>query len=77
MTIILGHCIIKRQRGQRISPPETDPNPNRARTVAGLFRDVGTEMNSRAFSSWEPLLLLGVPSWGFTFVPRKTEKLEI
>ena len=43
----MGNFIVKRQRGQRISPPEMDPNPNpnRARTVGGISREVESGMD--------------------------------
>ena len=42
----MGRYIFKTRCGQRISPPEIDPNPNRARTVAGISRNVENEMTT-------------------------------
>ena len=72
----MGRDIIKPQSGQRISSPETDPNPNVSRTAGGPYRDDGNEMDS------PDVLLVGYPlvadshSRHFTFAPPKTGILK-
>ncbi len=76
LLVILRHYIFKTQRGQLISPPELDPNPNLTRTVAGLSRDVGTEMKTSGLSAWRVLYGL-VRAHGVSLSrPPKPENLE-
>ena len=78
MPVFSGHHIFYTQCGQRISPPETDPNPNRSRTHAGISRNVDDEVDYfDVLFSVAPELARFVPT-GFRFrAPENPPRVDL